>query len=119
MSFLKQKSIGGFVFDIFNYTFMVVFCISILFPFWDMIVLSFTHPDNAISLTLRLWPERWCFDAYEFVFSDNKIINAYTITIYRTVAGTLFHIVLTLFAAYPLSKRNLPLRKWLMIYIKI
>lgn len=102
-----------------NYTFMILFCISIVFPFWDMFVLSFTSAEYATSLTLRLWPKKSSVDAYAFALSNNRIINAYVVTIYRTIAGTLLHIILTLFAAYPLSKKELPFRKWITTYILI
>lgn len=116
---LKRKTKGDLIFDICNNTFMVLFCISIIFPFWDMIMLSFSHPDESVSLTLRLWPKSWRWDAYLFAFSDSKILNAYAVTILRTVLGTLLHIFVTLLAAYPLSKRNLPFRNVLTTYFII
>lgn len=116
---LKRKTKGDLIFDIFNYSFMVIFCISILFPFWDMIILSLSNPNESTSLTLRVWPQTIRLDAYKFVFSDNKVIAAYGMTIFRTVAGTALHIILTLMAAYPLSKRNLPYRNILTTYLLI
>lgn len=112
---LARTSVSGLIFDVSNYIFMVIFSISILFPFWDMLVTSFSNPTEAVSLTLRLWPVKWRLDSYIFAFSDNKIIMAYVITIYRTIAGTLLYIILSLLAAYPLSKRDLKFRNVLTI----
>lgn len=115
----SKKTYGGLTFDTVNYTVMFIFCITILFPFWDMIVLSFSDPDWAVSLTLRLWPEIWSFDAYKYVFANGGILNAYLVTITRTVTGTLLHIFITMLVAYPLSKRELPFRGAITIYVLI
>lgn len=95
-------------FDGLNYMFMMLFCVSILLPFWDMLVLSISDPRTSASLTLRFWPKNMNFDSYQFAFSNNKIMIAYVITIYRTLAGTLLTLILCVMAAYALSKKDLP-----------
>lgn len=95
-------------FDAFNYSFMLLFCVSILLPFWDMLILSVSDPGTSASLTLRFWPKDFNLDSYRFAFANNKIIIAYVITMYRTLAGTLLTLILCVMAAYALSKKDLP-----------
>ena len=45
------------VFDYVNITFMCLFCISIILPFWDLLQLSLTPSDKINTLELHLWPE--------------------------------------------------------------
>nr|WP_309098595.1 carbohydrate ABC transporter permease [Fredinandcohnia onubensis] len=99
------------VFDILNYTGMVLLSILVLYPFWQQIVLSFSDAESASSLGMNLWPSSWATDAYEFVFSYENILVAYGNTIFRTVVGTVVILICTILAAYPLSKRDLPFRK--------
>lgn len=114
-----KKSLSGKIFDILNTVFMALFCISILFPFWDMIVLSFTSADKVNTLSIKLWPEKWVFDSYKYILSDSKMLNALLVSVYRTIAGTIIHVVMIVLAAYPLSKKDLPYRKPIMIYFLI
>lgn len=98
-------------FDCLNAIFMTLFCISIIFPFWDMIVRSLSDPYGATNLKLMLWPENFTLSAYKFVLSDDKILRAFAVTLARTVIGTLLSLTVTILAAYSLSKRDLPGRK--------
>ncbi|MBP1993409.1 carbohydrate ABC transporter permease [Paenibacillus eucommiae] len=107
---MVNRSMGSKCFDIFNYSFMALFCLTILLPFWDMFILSISDAKLSASLSMRLWPKTFDLSAYYFAFSDNKIPLAYLVTIYRTICGTILSLVLTVIAAYPLSKKDLPLR---------
>ena len=106
-----MKGLPGSIkwFDVFNYTFMLFFSFTILYPFWDMLILSLSDPKIS-SLTIRLWPTGFTLDSYMYAFRNDSIIMAYAMSIYRTVCGTLLTILLISLAAYTLSKRDLPLR---------
>lgn len=112
-----QKKVSWF--NVVNMTFIVLFSIAVLYPFWQTLVLSFTDANQASSLGLNIWPERWITDAYKYIFSYEQIGVAYFNTILRTVTGTILIVVLTVLAAYPLSKRNLPYRNTITILFLI
>ncbi len=119
MKSVGRKSMAGTVFDSLNTLLMILICISIIYPIWDMIVVSFSPAEAASSLTFNFWPEKWTFEAYRFCFSDNRIISAFFISVYRTVAGTLLHVVIVSFAAYPLAKLDIPFRKAFTVFFLI
>ena len=115
--FLSRKTGGDVVFDVINVTFLVLFCLSILYPFWSIFILSLAPEDIATTLGFRLWNERWSTKAYFFAFSEfGNAGVAYLNSIFRTVVGVVLTITITLLAAYPLSKRELPARKPLMVF---
>ncbi|NSW90849.1 MAG: carbohydrate ABC transporter permease [Firmicutes bacterium] len=114
-----KKSAGSIIFDSLNSLLMILFCISILFPLWDMIVVSFSPPELASSLTFNLWPKQWNLDSYRYCFSENRIYSAFLVTLYRTIVGTAIHVVVVSFAAYPLSKLDLPYRKGIITFFLI
>ena len=114
-----RGSAGGLVFDILNYLFMVFFSIIIIIPFWNVIIMSFSSPSDAVSLGFHFWLKKWNFDSYLFVLSDPKVIYGYINAIYRTFFGTILTIILTLMAAYPLSKVELPWRNGITTYFII
>lgn len=116
---MKRTSTGSTVFDIANQVLLVIFCLTIIYPFWDMFLLSFSDPDTATSLGFRLWNKEWRLDAYRYVVADGQIFTAYANTIFRTVAGTFLSLIVLLLAAYPLSKRELPFRSTITIFFLV
>ncbi|PAV31170.1 sugar ABC transporter permease [Virgibacillus profundi] len=107
------------LFDFFNITFITLFSIVVLYPFWQTLVLSFSDAEQASNLGLNLWPEQWVTSAYEFIFSYGDIGVAYLNTIFRTVVGTALIVTLTVLAAYPLSRKDLPYRNTITILFLI
>ncbi|UUX35302.1 carbohydrate ABC transporter permease [Fundicoccus culcitae] len=100
------------LFDILNITFLVLLCISILYPVWNQIVLSFSDSSNTGGLGISLWPEKWSTEAYSYIFNYGNVGRAYTNTIIRTILGTITIVTVTILAAYPLSRDDLPFRNF-------
>lgn len=106
-----QTSMASKVFDFCNAAFMILFCISIFFPFWDMIVRSFSRPQDISYMSINFFPKKVTFDAYQYCFKDSEIVHAAFISVARTVIGTAFHIVITCLGAYTFTRSQMPFRK--------
>ena len=117
ITILHHRSIGERIFDAFNIVFLLALSVLFIYPFWDLIVLSFTSPKYSDVLGLRLYPQEFTFAAYEALFNDNLMYTAYLNTIMRTVAGTFLILFTTFFAACALAKRSLPLRNLITLLI--
>lgn len=105
------------VVDAFIYLFMIISGAVFLYPFWDTLVLSFSSPQAALALKIRLWPGEWSLGAYREVFRSEVVYIGYYNTIYRTVVGTAITVVVTFCGAYVLSKRALPFRSTITVFI--
>lgn len=103
-------------FDYVNYALMLVFTLLVLYPFWQVAVLSFSNVKETTALGAHLWPKAPSLAAYEFLFSYDAIVRPYVNSIVRTLAGTAIELAFTLLAAYPLAKRDLPWRGWITTY---
>ncbi|MGX7074828.1 carbohydrate ABC transporter permease [Globicatella sanguinis] len=90
------------------------FCLTILYPVWNQIVLSFSSASEMRTLQISMWPEKWSLEAYKFIFGFGNIGRAYFNTILRTIVGTLMIVSVTVLAAYPLSRKDLPFRGFFM-----
>ncbi len=105
------------IFDILNIVFMFLFCITIIYPFWDVIRLSIEDNGAIKSIGFRLWNSKNTLEAYDYlIFHDGLILRAYANTLFRTVVGTGLSLIVTLAGAYSLSKRNLPGRNALTFF---
>ena len=118
--YAMRRSPAGVLFDVLNHLFLILFAISVLYPFWTTLILSFSPVDEATSLGFKLWINEWSVAAYRFAFSKYGNMGvAYANSIFRTVVGTLLAVAFTLCAAYPLSDRDLPARSFLTIVLLV
>lgn len=58
-----------------------------------------------------LLPKQFQFDAFARMFNDNMFWNAYSNTVYLTLFGTIWSMVVSILGAYALSKKRLLFRK--------
>ena len=110
----KRKSRGGkpvgrdrILFNILSYIILTVLSAACLLPF--LLVLSGSVSEQyAIQLHgYRLIPETFSFDAYKMLFRiPEELLQAYGVTIFVTLAGTLLGLWLTSMAAYVLASRD-------------
>ena len=106
----KKQGAGGRVFDVINYSIMIILTFVFMYPFWAQIVMSFSSPDNMSYLGQYFWPQKLSIESYKAVFSFRMIPVGYINTITRTVIGIPLNILFTFFGAFFLSKKHLPLR---------
>jgi len=117
MNSFRRKSLAGKSFDILNYGLMIALSIMFLYPFWNLLMLSFTAPPYVDKLGLRLWADGFNFMSYKQLFSSDIIYIAYRNTIIRTVVGAGLTVLVTMCAAYSLSRRDLPYRNIITLFI--
>lgn len=108
MGIRSRGSIGGRIFDACNAALLALFALSILYPFWTLVVQSFSPMDQATSLGLHVWSRDWRIESWQYILRNGDMLIAYANTIYRVVVGTLLLLLTTFTAAYALSKRDLP-----------
>ena len=96
---------------------MTLVCLSIIYPFWKMLVDSFSTPAAAIKMGLKLFPEEATLQSYREVFSKNSVAIGYMNTVIRAVSGTVLTLVVCMLAAYGVAKMTLPFRKTITVFI--
>lgn len=110
-----QTSLAGRIFDIGNVIFLAIFCLTVLYPFWNLFLRAFSPIDEITSLGFHVWIKDWTVASWRYVFSNNEVAMAYLNTLHRVFFGTILTILVTFTAAYALSKRELPGRRFLTI----
>lgn len=101
-------------FNLVNYTILTVFLLVVLYPLIYVVSASFSDGAAVISGRVVLWPVDFSLVAYEKIFQYESIWTGYANSLFYAVAGTSVNIVMTLFAAYALARRDLYGRKVLM-----
>ncbi|BFH67295.1 putative ABC transporter permease protein YtcP [Paenibacillus dendritiformis] len=114
---IGKKSIGEKVFDTANVVFLILFSITAVYPFLNVMSISFSTSSAANAYGLKLWPQEVSLDGYRAVFANKLIWTGYYNTIFRTVLGTFLNVIFSVMCAYPLSKKYLPHRNLFTAFI--
>lgn len=102
----KRQTTGDKAFDVINCILMGLIVLIILYPLWFVVIASVSDANEVIAGKVLLWPKGVSFKSYEYVFKDPMIMTGYKNTIIYTVLGTTINLIMTVLAAYPLSRKD-------------
>lgn len=105
--FRKPTSRGDRIFDITIYVLLGIVMFIVLYPLYFVVIASFSDPVEVMSGHVIWKPINFNTESYRLVFKDSRVIIGYKNTILYTVTGTALNIVMSICAAYPLSRKNL------------
>lgn len=109
---------GERAFGIWNYAFITVLILFMLYPFWHSLMASMSEPMKLMQHKgLMIAPAGFSLSAYVEVFKNPNILMGFKNTLIVLVTAVSMNIVLTLIAAYALSRKNFILRKPLTVFI--
>ena len=91
-----------------------LFTLAVLVPLIHIVAASFSSPTAVATSRVVLWPVDFSLKGYQAVFSNPYVLTGYWNTIFYTLLGTLINVTVTLLAAYPLSRKDLPFRGFFM-----
>ena len=106
----KIKINWGIVINYLLLTILVVIC---FYPFLNVVAYSFSSNRAVLSGTVTFFPIEMQLDAYKEIVHRGQIWTAMRVTILVTLLGTAIGLILTVFAAYALSKDKLKGRRWI------
>ena len=103
-----QLSRGEKAFRIINTCLLSLITIAMLYPFWYVVVCSFSSLSHIQNSTFILWPDGIHLESYKQVFRNDMVPTAYMNTIFITLVGTVISMLLTILGAFCLSRKKLP-----------
>ncbi|MBS6642710.1 MAG: carbohydrate ABC transporter permease [Clostridiaceae bacterium] len=113
-----KASFGSRLFDVCNVIFMASLIVIILIPLIHVVCASFSNPSAYVRHEgMLFYPLDFCLDAYKAVAKNKNIITGYMNTIFIVVVGTTLNVLVTLIAAYCLSRKNVMWSSILMMGI--
>ncbi len=86
---------------------MLLICFVTLYPVWYTVVLSFNESSDTMMGGVYWWPRKFSLESYRTVFLDKSIMNAFIVTFWRTVIGTVTNVLFTAMVAYAFSKKHI------------
>ncbi len=106
------------VFLFFNAIIILLFVIICLVPILNVLAQSFSSSHAIMTNQVKLLPVEFSLSAYKFVLKDSRFWTAVMVSLKRVLIGVPLNMILTILAAYPLSKsdRIFPARKYYSAY---
>lgn len=102
---MKRKKIS--IFDLVNVFFVLLITFVIAYPLYFCVIASVSNPTEVTQGNTLLWVKGFDLLGYQEILKEEQLWIGYRNTIFYTILGTLYNLVLTIPAAYVLSKKNL------------
>ena len=111
---MRSKKYSGSDFAI-----LLILCLwgfILLFPFYNSVLISLVPQHVFQRSPLLLYPKELTFSSYSYVFHSDLLLTGLRNTVFIAVVGTVYNVLLTVSAAYTLTK-PIPGRKFFMAFI--
>ncbi|ETT62547.1 binding-protein-dependent transport system inner membrane protein [Paenibacillus sp. FSL R7-277] len=112
-----QSTNGEKVFYSFNYLLLTLAGILCLLPLLHLASLSLSGKDAVLSGFVTLWPVDFTISSYTMLFEGTPVVRAFGNSLLITLVGVAASMLFTIFAAYPLSRRDFYGRRTLTLAI--
>ncbi|MEK5437808.1 MULTISPECIES: carbohydrate ABC transporter permease [Paenibacillus] len=97
-----------------------LFSLACLFPFLMVISGSLSTEKDIMQYGYSIWPKTITFDSYRILLlGSNRIFEAYGVSTFVTVVGTILSLFLTSMGAYVMARRSFKYRNILSIFVII
>ena len=114
---LHPSRIGDKAFDTGIYLIAGTIALICLYPLYLVLINSFSDPFAVARGEVFLVPKGFSFDAYIQAFKNGDIMRGYANSLFYLVFGVALNMVLTIPAAYALSKQHMKGRNAIMMMI--
>lgn len=117
----NKKPVHRFV-DALKYLFLILFALTTLLPFLNLVAKGFSGESAVISGRVLFWPLDPTIKTYSYVLRGNTFFNAFKVSLLITLVGSVSAVVVTAMTAYPLSRSNFRGRKgflYLWVFIML
>lgn len=102
------------IFDIVLYIVMTILGFITLIPVLKVVAEALSDPRYVVLGDVGIFPKGFTLDTVGYVLKKPEFLNSFKVTVIITIGGTLLAMVLTVLAAYPLSKPDLRGRKFFL-----
>jgi putative aldouronate transport system permease protein len=86
------------------YIFLAVIALISLLPILNAIAVSFSNNAIASAGIVTVYPLGFNFESYKRILNEHAFLNAFGISVERVLLGTAISFLITILAAYPISK---------------
>lgn len=114
-----RDTLGDKIFYTINAIFLTLMATVILYPLYFIIIASISDPDAVLAGEVVLYPVRITLSGFQKIMERADVWRGYLNTIIYTALTVVFSLAVTIPAGWALSRKDLPGKKFFMIYFII
>ena len=114
-----KRSLGEKVFQVCNYAFMLLLIVVMLYPYINQLAISLNEGMDTMMGGITIFPRKFTLDNYKTVFSNQSFLDAVVISVTRVIFATGISLTVVFSAAYGLTRRKLPHKRGLTLYLML
>ena len=99
-----DRTLSRRIFNVLNTTFFISYCVICLVPLIYILAMSLSTSASVSAGKVALWPVDFTLKSYEYVINKAEFWRGISISGIRVVLGVAVNMVMTIIAAFPLSK---------------
>ncbi|MEK3982764.1 carbohydrate ABC transporter permease [Paenibacillus sp. FSL K6-3166] len=107
------------IFDLVVYIAITVVTIVTLYPFLNVLAISFNDSTDSIKGGITIYPRVFTLKNYETIFAYSGLMTGLKISILRTVIGTILGLVSASMLAFTLSRVDFQARKFVSTFLAL
>ena len=107
------------VFDISVYVILILVTVVTLYPFLNVLAISFNNSTDTVRGGITIWPREFTLENYRVIFSFPSLLTGFQISILRTVVGTFLGLASAAMLAYTLSRVDFQGRRYISVFLAI
>ncbi len=96
---------------------ITLLCLTCILPFVHIAVKSISSNSAVLAKSVYLWPKGINFNAYRSIFKDGQLTYSMLYTVMVTAIFTALGLLVTVCAAYPLSRKRLRGRGIIAVFL--
>lgn len=116
---IERNTPGRIIFNICNYSFIILFSIAYIAPIWHVLMASFSNPRMLMGSSGILWKPLgdMTVKGYQLVLRNQNILFGYRNTLIYVLFAAVVGTLLTTVAGYLTSRKDFKLARPMMIFI--
>ncbi|WP_100405257.1 carbohydrate ABC transporter permease [Bacillus solitudinis] len=114
---LANKSLSEKLFEMANFSFMVIVVIITLYPFLNVLAISLNESTDTVRGGIYVWPREWTLANYEVILKYENLLTGFVNSVLRTIIGTVLGVFVCSMVAYTLSRQDFQAKKFVSTVI--
>lgn len=114
-----NKTLGSKIFQVCNAVILFLVAVIMVYPYLNVLALSLNDAADSALGGITIMPRVWTLDNFKSVLNSSYIVSAGGVSVARVVIGTLIAIIVQFSASYVMTKRELPGRGGLLMFLTV
>ncbi|MBO9600646.1 MAG: carbohydrate ABC transporter permease [Cohnella sp.] len=116
---MRDRSLSYRTFTWFNYLILTLAGLITVYPYLNVLALALNDASDSAKGGIYLWPRLPTWDNFRLVLGSHTIVTAAVNSVMRVIVGTSLALMTQFAAAYAFTRKDLPGRTQLLLYLTI